>query len=239
MKAGIIAAGLGNRLVQGGITVPKPLVRLLGETLLGRAINEAARAGAERVAVIVNPVFPEVVSYLRNQSWPVELDLIVWESPSSLESFLALKPYLNDSPFPLLTVDAVLAPGALARFVAVARTAPASGALGLTTHVDDEKPLYVDLDETGRILAIGRGPSPYITAGCYFFRPQVFAWESAARARNLKALREFLGMLVQEGFPLQGIQVGPAVDVDHPEDIARAEAFLREGPAALAESFKL
>jgi NDP-sugar pyrophosphorylase family protein len=232
VKAGIIAAGVGSRLAQGGVTVPKPLVRLLGETLVGRAINEAARAGAERVALIVNPVFPEVVSHLRDRSWPVKLDLIIWESPSSLESLLALKPHL-DTPFLLLTVDAVLAPGALAAFVEEARQVPAAGALGLTTFQDDEKPLYVEVDEAGRILAIGRGPSPYITAGCYFFPPQVFEWRQAARDRNLQALREFLGMLVEEGFSLQGIDVGPTVDVDHPKDVARAEAFLREGPSAV------
>jgi NDP-sugar pyrophosphorylase family protein len=159
----------------------------------------------------------------------------VWESPSSLDSFLALRPYL-DEPFLLLTVDAVLAPGALAAFVAEARQAPTSGALGITTFQDDEKPLYVELDPTGRILAVGRGPSRYITAGCYFFQPQVFAFESLAKARKLRALRQFLGMLVEEGFSLQGLDVGPGVDVDHPEDIARAEAFLREGPTALSVS---
>ena len=232
MKASIIAAGVGSRLSQGGVTVPKPLVKVGGQTLIARAITEAAQTGARRLALIVNPVFPDLVAYLQKTSWPVPLDLLVWESPSSLDSFLALKPYL-DEPFLLLTVDAVLAPGALAAFVEQARQAPSSGALGLTTFQEDEKPLYVELDATGRILAVGRRQSPYITAGCYFFQPRVFTFEALARKRHLQALREFLGMLVEEGFSLQGIDVGPGVDVDHPEDIARAEAFLREGPAAL------
>jgi NDP-sugar pyrophosphorylase family protein len=233
VKAGIIAAGVGSRLAQGGIAAPKPLVKVSGETLLDRAIREAVRAGASRVALIVNPIFPEAVAHLEAQPQPAPLDLLVWESPSSLESFLALKPYLEDSPFLLLTVDSVLAPGALAAFVKQAGEAETDGALGLTAFQDDEKPLYVELDDTGRIRSLGRGPSPYITAGCYFFQPQVFEWEAEARKRKLQALREFLAMLAAEGFSLQGIDVGPAVDVDRPEDIARAEAFLREGPAAL------
>ena len=235
MKAGIIAAGVGSRLAQGGVATPKPLVRLQGETLVGRAIREAVSAGARRVAVIVNPVFPEVIAHLKEQSWPAPLDLLIWESPSSLESFLALKPFLEDSPFFLLTVDAVMASDALPVFVKQAGEAATDGALGLTTFQDDEKPLYVELDDAGRIRAIGQGPSPHITAGCYFFQPRVFDWEAAARRRNLQALRQFLAMLVEEGFPLQGLDVGPSVDVDHPEDIARAEAFLREGPVALRE----
>jgi NDP-sugar pyrophosphorylase family protein len=226
VKAGIIAAGVGSRLAQGGVLTPKPLVRLLGEPLVGRAVREAVRAGAQRVAVIVNPVFPEVVAFLKEQSWPAPLDLLVWESPSSLESFLSLRPYLQDSPFLLLTVDAVLEPGALAAFVREARQSAAAGALGLTTFQDDEKPLYVEMDEAGRILTVGRNPSPYITAGCYFFQPRVFDWEPTAREMKLQALREFLGLLAAEGFTLQGIDVGHTVDVDHPEDIAQAEAFL-------------
>ncbi len=218
---------MGRRLAQGGVMVPKPLVRLLGETLIGRAIREAAQAGAGRVAIIVNPRFPEVISHLSARTWPVQVDLIIWDSPSSLESFLALRPYLRSAPFLLLTVDAVLAPGALAAFVEKARQVQAAGALGITTLIDDEKPLYVEVDEEGGVLALGSHPSPYITAGCYFFQPQVYDYEALAREQGLKALREFLGMLIREAFPLQGIHVGPAVDVDHPEDIARAEACLR------------
>lgn len=228
MKAGIIAAGVGSRLAQGGIATPKPLVRVGGETLLGRAIREATQAGAERVAVITTPVFPEVERFLRAGPWPAPVDLVVWESPNSLQSLLALRPYL-DAPFLLLTVDGVFAPGALPRFAAQARQAPAAGALGLTTFQEDEKPLYVEVSPDGRVLSVGRGVSPFITAGCYFFEPRVFDYEGAARARGLTALRQFLAFLVDEGFPLWGIEVGPAVDVDHPEDVARAEAFLKEG----------
>ena len=230
MKAGLIAAGLGSRLVQGGINVPKPLVVVGGQTLAARALKRAAAAGAQRAAVITTPVFPEVAEYLRRGAWPLPLDLIVWESPNSLESFLALEPYLREAEFVLQTVDAVFAPGALADFVFQARKARAPGALGLTTFQDDESPLYVEVGADMQILAVGRSRlSPYITAGCYFFRPEVFDWRDRARALGLKALREFLALLATNGYPLLGIDVGPAVDVDHPWDIRRAEELLETG----------
>lgn len=229
MKAGIIAAGLGSRLHKGGITVPKPLVEVAGDTLIGRVIREAAAAGASAVAVITTPLYPQVAAYLRQHPWPVPVAVLEWESPHSLASLLALRPYLGE-PFVLSTVDAVLAPGALAAFAAQAQRREGLGALGLTRQIDDEKPLYVTLGEGGRILSLGKGASPWITAGCYYFAPRVFDYEAAAQERGLGALRQFLAFLVEAGETLWGLDVGLAVDVDHPEDIARAAAFLAGGP---------
>lgn len=229
MKAGIIAAGQGRRLAQEGISVPKPLVRVGGQTLVGRALAEAAAAGAQKAALITTPIFPEVAAYIEGHRWPLAVDLVVWDSPNSLESLLALKPYL-DSPFLLLTVDAIFAPGALRRFVSQSQHLPSQGVLGLTTFIEDESPLYVQVMSGGRVINVGQPEfSPFITAGCYYFHPEVFAWESRARTLKLKALRKFLALLAAEGYSLRGIDVGPAVDVDHPADIRRAELLLATG----------
>jgi hypothetical protein len=45
-------------------------------------------------------------------------------------------------------------------------------------------------------------------------------------------LREFLGHLLASGYRLYGEPVPKTVDVDRPEDIAAAEAFIRSGFAA-------
>jgi NDP-sugar pyrophosphorylase family protein len=229
MKAGIIAAGRGSRLVQGGIAIPKPLLPVGGQTLVGRALHEAAGAGAQRAALITTPIFPEVVAYIEEHSWPLPVHLVVWESPNSLESLFALAPYL-DSQFLLLTVDAIFAPGALHRFVDQARMAPGLGALGVTTFQEDESPLYVQIGAKGRVMAVGQPHfSPYITAGCYYFHPEVFTWQSRARTLGLAALRQFLALLAKDGYPLVTIDVGPAVDLDRPGDISRAEELLQTG----------
>ncbi len=229
MKAGILAAGKGRRLAQGGLAVPKPLVKVGGQTLAARALEGAAAAGAQRAAIITTPFFPEVAQYIRGHSWPLPVDLTVWDSPNSLESLWALGPYL-DTPFLLLTVDAVFPSGALPRFVSQARDAKTSGALGLTTFQEDESPLYVQMEAEGRVISVGPPHvTPFITAGCYYFLPEIFTWRARSRSLGLKALREFLALLAREGYPLLGIEVGPAVDVDTPADIARAEALLKTG----------
>jgi len=44
----------------------------------------------------------------------------------------------------------------------------------------------------------------------------------------LTAFRQFLGLLVESGYRVYGIPVSKTVDVDYPEDIRKAEAFLEE-----------
>jgi NDP-sugar pyrophosphorylase family protein len=229
LKAGIIAAGLGERLAGGGVCTPKPLVQVGGETLISRAIRAAAAAGATSVACIVNDLHPAVARYLRSISWPVPLELVVKTTPSSMESLFFLAPFLQREPFLLLTVDTVFGVPALQKFLARVSALPqAQGVLALTRWIDDEKPLWAEVDRNHKILALGedaRG-SRYITAGYYCFKPDVFEMVDFARKRKLNALRQFLGFLLEKGYFLYGLQVPKAIDVDHPRDIQKAEIFL-------------
>lgn len=234
MKLGIIAAGRGERLARGGILTPKPLVSVGGRPLIARVIDAGAALGVSSIACIVNELSSAVIDYLRSPGWPVPVDLVVKTTPSSMESLFCLAPYLADEPFLLSTVDVVCGARVLERFVTEARTLDDSaGALALTRHVDDEKPLWVAVDGRNRISAMGNaaGNSGIVTAGFYYFRPHIFAEIDAARAMKLNALRQFLGHLVDRGYPLHGVMVPKTIDVDVPEDIEKAEAYLKEANA--------
>ncbi len=230
MKAGIIAAGLGERLKQGGILVPKPLVTIGGESLIARTIRAASQAGATSIACIVNDLNPDVAEYLRSRPWPVPLELIVKTTPSSMESLFSLAPLLSDGPFLLFTVDAVFKLSLLGKFLERARRRSGHAALAVTRFVDDEKPLWVKLDKSKRIVALGDEARPcrHVTAGFYYLRPEIFSMIDAARARRLGALRQFLGLLLENHLSLYGILVSKTVDVDTPEDIAKADQYLAE-----------
>jgi NDP-sugar pyrophosphorylase family protein len=228
MKAGIIAAGLGERFRAAGIATPKPLVEVGGRTLLERTIDAAAAAGAEEIALIVNAEYREVERAVREHAWPVPVHVTVKTTPSSMESFFTLAPRLEGSPFLLLTVDAIFAPGALEGLARAGLAAGPAGTLAVTSFVDDEKPLWARLDG-GRITELGPGAagSGWITSGMYFFFPLVYAHVEEARRRKLGALRQFLALLLEKGERLHGHPVGKSVDVDRPEDVAVAEEFLK------------
>lgn len=232
MKAGIIAAGRGERLAQGGISIPKPLVPVRGEPLIARTIRAAAGLKVTSIACIVNDLTPDVASYLKAGRWPAPLELVVKTTPSSMESLFWLAPLLKDEPFVLFTVDAVFSFETLKDFVAKARSLDKSeGALAISRFGDfDEKPLWVKVDNRDKIVAIGDAAkaSGYITSGFYYFHPNIFKMIAFARAKKLDALRQFLGLLIDAGFLLHGISVPRTIDVDCPKDLEVAEAFLKE-----------
>ncbi len=230
MKAAIIAAGQGERLVQGGVLIPKPLIPVGSEPLIARVIRAAAHVKAASIACIVNDMDPAVAGYLRSTPWPVPLELIVKTTTSSMESLFSLAPLLRDEPFLLFTVDAVFEFKILERFLTRAVGLKGDGALAVTRFVDDEKPLWVKLERGHRIIGLGDEvlPRRYVTAGFYYLKPRIFDLIKAARANRLSSLRQFLGLLLANDYSLYGLSVSKTLDVDYPEDIKKAEQYLEE-----------
>lgn len=232
MKAGIIAAGLGERLRQGGVPQPKPLVPVAGRPLIDYGLDAVSRAGVTEVACIVNEESSGIEEHCR-EAWPgLRFEFVRRTTPSSMESLFTLSPFLQDGPFVLLTVDAIFAPAVLRDFLTAAAVRQgAHGVLAVNGFVDDEKPLWVRVASGGQITAFGeqgRG-SGLVTAGFYVFDPIVFREIAVARERQLTALREFLGHLLASGYRLYGELVPKTVDVDRPTDIVVADAFVRSG----------
>ncbi len=230
MKAAIIAAGQGERLVRGGVLIPKPLIPVNRETLVARVIRAAAYVKAASIACIVNDIDPAVALYLQSTPWPVPLELIIRTTPSSMESLFSLAPLLKDEPFLLFTVDAVFEFKILERFLTRSLGLTGDGVLAVTRFVDDEKPLWVKLKRGHRIIEIGDGvlPRRYVTSGFYYFKPCIFDLIKTARENGLSSLRQFLGLLVASNYSLYGLPVSKTLDVDYPEDIKKAERYLEE-----------
>jgi NDP-sugar pyrophosphorylase family protein len=233
MKAGVIAAGLGERLVAAGITTPKPLVEVAGKALVDHVLDAVAGAGIAEAACIFNAETPAdaVEAHCRARRSGPRLTIVRQTTPSSMESLFALASHLRDDRFLLLTVDAVFPPAVLRDFLAAAaRPAAADVVLAVTDHIDDEKPLFAALDAEGRVTGLGTAASasPLVTAGFYVLQPRIFAEIEAARAARFTALRQFLAHLLAHGYAVYGAPIGKTVDVDRPQDIAAADAFARE-----------
>ena len=226
LRAGIIAAGRGDRLRHGS-AVPKPLVRVGGRTLIERVLESIGDAGAAEVVAIVNEDSLAVRDHVEALRWIVET------TPSSMHSFLRVVEMLaesgDDGPFLVSTVDTVAPNGAYATFAAeAAHHADAAVVLAVAPITDDEKPLLVRLDGSD-VIALGdaAAPAEYATAGYYAVRSAILREANAARADNVGALRTFLNRLLARGYPIAAVRVPLSIDVDRPTDVDAAEDLLR------------
>ena len=145
----------------------------------------------------------------------------------------------------MTTVDSVCSPATrTASFRDSALFKEADVVLGLTDVIDDEKPLRVAMrgnENTGlmpehlqdnpdafEILAMTNNgfDSEYVTSGFYSVRSTILKEKEKALERNFTALRQYLGYLLKYGSRFYGVPLPPVIDVDRPQDIQAAEAFL-------------
>ena len=230
MNYAIIAAGEGSRLAQEGVAKPKPLVELQGEPMIGRLINIMLRCNAESISIIVNEHMTEVRDYLEHLELPVPLNLVVKTTPSSMHSFWHLSHVIPSGKFCLTTVDTIFREDDFKGYIdAFEVDNEHDGMWAVTPFVDDEKPLWVDVDELMGITAFRDKPwdgATYVSGGIYAMTDKAFDVLDDCITQGVSRMRNFQRALVDNGCHLQAYSIAKIVDVDHAEDIVTAEAFL-------------
>jgi NDP-sugar pyrophosphorylase family protein len=230
IRGGIIAAGHGERLKAGGWQGPKPLLPIAGRPLIGHAVDNLRRAGISQIDVIFNEDGLACAEWLRLNMGDAAIDIIVRSTPSSFESFRLIAERLRGAPAIVTTVDGIMDKDALVPVAhALADLSSDSLILGVTDHVDDEKPLWVTReDETGRAARIGGESGDCVSAGVYGL-PAGFALPVAARYARL---RDFLMSVAASGRPVLTVMLAGVIDVDRPSDVAAAERRYGSGRPA-------
>ncbi|MEF2643224.1 MAG: NTP transferase domain-containing protein [Paramuribaculum sp.] len=234
MNYAIIAAGEGSRLVSEGVATPKPLVPLCGRPMIGRLIDIFLSCGAESISVIVNGQMTEVRRYLEQlkATLPVELKLVVKTTPSSMHSFYEVSRLFGGQKFILTTVDTIFRENDFRRYAEAFEAADnIDGMMAVTSYIDDEKPLYVDVDPQMRITAFRDSPwdgVKYISGGIYGLDGKALKVLDRCIATGMSRMRNFQRALVDSGLQLEAYPLGKIIDVDHQGDIAKAEEFINE-----------
>ncbi len=229
MKAGIIAAGEGSRLRSEGIDLPKPLVPVDGVPLIERLLRFFVKADIEEVACIVNEQSLSVKEYVLGLHLPIPVRFVVKSTPSSMHSLFELAPNFTEGRFLLSTVDPIFDEGEFRRFVDAGRKGEEwDGLLAVTQFIDDEHPLFVELEGSSRIRGFSTsGRTPWVTGGLYMFSPRIFREAEAVKKKGIERLRNFLAHLVAQGYRLDAFPFSKIVDVDHVRDIQTAEEMIR------------
>jgi NDP-sugar pyrophosphorylase family protein len=228
VPAGVIAAGEGSRLARSHPGVVKPLVPVAGRPLSHWVIGGLRGAGARRITVLTNSRGTAVPPSLRAAFADVAFDFLSADTASSYESFrLVARRLARDADaFLVSTIDALIPAAEIARFwESCASSRPAAG-LALTAYVDDENPLWADVDGAGLVTAVGDDArlKSRVTCGLYYLTRDAAARlpEPSTHAR----LRDFWRSLVASRARVLGVDLTKTLDVDRPEDVAAAEEFL-------------
>ncbi len=231
MEFAVIAAGEGSRLVEEGVSLPKPLVKIGGEPMIDRLIKLFMAQEAETVHIIVNREMVEVQEHIKALAKHYPIRLVVKSTPSSMHSFYELSEGIKSDKFCLTTVDTIFREEDFAAYVkAFATTSGIDGLMGVTSYIDDEKPLYVEVGADNRISDFKDADyvgSKYISGGIYGLTPAAIPVLKKCIDEGISRMRNFQRRLVAEGLVLKAYPFTKIIDVDHASDIEKAEKFLR------------
>lgn len=231
MKFAIIAAGEGSRLAQEGVKEPKPLIQLQGIPIIERLVMLFATQGASSINIIINKQQPQTLSRLQQLQERYPINIVVKDTPSSMHSLHALSHLLRGEKFCLTTVDTIFKEQEFAEYIKEFEASQHDGLMAVTDYIDDEKPLYVETDADLNITAFADNPSAasrYISGGIYGLDDRALDILDACMAAGIERMRNFQRNLVKDGLKLKAYPFKKIIDIDHAEDITKAEEFLAE-----------
>jgi MurNAc alpha-1-phosphate uridylyltransferase len=226
----VLAAGLGKRMLPITATMPKPLVKVGGESLIDFALDRLHEAGMERVVVNVHHFADMLEAHLRTRRTP--RIVLSDERATLLETGGGVKkalPLLGEEPFVTFNSDSMWIEGPepnLKRLVAawdpermdiLMLVAPLSTSVGYEGRGDFHR------DPDGRLRRRGRDDSaPFVYAGVAVVKPGLVAGTPEGPfSANLFYDRAIAADRLY-GLPLEG----QWLHVGEPEAIVEAERCL-------------
>ena len=228
-RAMVLAAGLGKRMRPLTDTLPKPLIKIAGKSLLDRGLDTLAQAGVEQAIVNVHYLGDMIATHVAGRTAPSivisdETDMLL----DSAGGIVRALPLLGDEPFFVLNADTFwvdrdgldLERLALAwdgermdTLLMLARPDDATGHSGSTDFL---------LDAEGRLARAHAAPEGLIYAGAAILHPRIF---DGVRAEP-HSLNRYFDRAIERG-TLHGLPLkGHWITVGTPGAIADAEAAL-------------
>jgi MurNAc alpha-1-phosphate uridylyltransferase len=231
----VLAAGLGTRMRPITDTLPKPLVKIAGRTLLDRGLDALERVGVERAVVNVHHLADQIVRHVAARTRPTVA--ISDETAGLLDSaggVVKALPLLGPGPFLILNADtfwidaqgthnlaALAATWDPAAMDMLLLTADLADATGHTGGVD------FAIAADGRLARARGAPKGVIYAGAILTEPRLF--EGAAAEPH--SLNLYFDRAIAAGRLFGHRLNGDWITVGTPEAIPAAEAAIARAAA--------
>jgi len=233
MKGVILAAGQGTRLRPVTLTMPKPLVPVANQPLIGYAIQVLRNAGLEEIGIVVNDMESPIVRELGDGAkLGVRLSYIVQLEQRGLAHAISLaKDFVGDQPFCVFLGDNIFQD----KMEHLLRGFPNSDseaniALG---EVSDPSRFGIAVVLDGVIQRVIEKPpvppSNLAIAGVYLFRPSIFDSISKIKPskRNELEITDAIQHLIDTGAKVTHYKItGWWIDAGKPDSIIQANQLV-------------
>ncbi len=230
-KAMLLAAGLGQRMRPVTDTMPKPLVKVGGKSLIDWTLDSLAAAGVADAVVNVHYLAPLLVRHLAARGAPKVT--ISDETARLLDTgggVTKALPLLGPAPFFVCNCDAIIADGASSAVRRVAAAWRDDLDVVMLVHPRDtahgfDGPGDFFVDDNGRMTRRGAAAAaPYVYAGLFVIHPRAFA----GRTAEPFSLNPVWDKAIAAGRMRAVIHDGRWFHVGTPEAIGETEALLRQ-----------
>ncbi len=226
MQCVILAAGEGVRMRPLTLTTPKPLLKVLGKTLLEHTIDSLPRAVNELI-IVVGYLGDQIREYLKHEFMGRRVTYV--HQPKKLGTYHALamcEPFLTDGFFLVLYADDLFGPLTYRRlvdansFAIVVQEAPNPERFGVVT-----------LNPDGTVKDIEEKPehpkSNLVNCGPTALSKEIFKYPAPLHAKGEYFLTDSVAELAKH-HPVKAVRADWWLPIGYPEDLGKAEDFLRE-----------
>lgn len=225
-SAMVLAAGLGTRMRPITETMPKPLVRIAGTTLLDRALDTLAAAGVTRAVVNVHHFADQVERHVAARETPhVAISNERAQLLDSAGGIVRALPLLGEEPFFVLNADTFwIDEGEPNLERLAARWDDRCDILLMLVALEDTTGHGTArdfvMDGEGRLARAGGDPNGLVYAGAAIVHPRIFKGAPAGP----HSLNLYFDRAIKTGSLYGMIMRGHWITVGTPEAIAAAEA---------------
>jgi UDP-N-acetylglucosamine diphosphorylase / glucose-1-phosphate thymidylyltransferase / UDP-N-acetylgalactosamine diphosphorylase / glucosamine-1-phosphate N-acetyltransferase / galactosamine-1-phosphate N-acetyltransferase len=236
MKAVLLAAGAGERLMPITATRPKHLIKVGGKPILQFCLEAVKHAGITEAVIVTHYMGDAIRSYFKDGA-ELGLKLTYIEQKAILGTGNAAEtaePYVDDD-FVLIYGDLLFGQDAVKTVVSKFKKGKTAAVMAVVPVDKPESYGIIEQDAEGKVKRIvekpepGKAPSNLANAGIYAFSKEVFIKIKLTKKsiRGECELTEAVTMLAQEGKTVLATQLskGDWFDVGRPWDLLDANVW--------------
>jgi UDP-N-acetylglucosamine diphosphorylase/glucosamine-1-phosphate N-acetyltransferase len=236
MKAVLLAAGEGIRLLPITATRPKHLIKVGGKPILQFCLEAVKKAGIDEAIIVTHYMGESIRSYFGDGE-KIGLKLSYVDQKAILgtgNAVEAAEPYL-DGDFALIYGDLLFGQDSVKNVLSEFKHGKTAAVMGVVPVDKPESYGIIEQDKDGKVMRIvekpvaGKAPSNLANAGVYVFSREVFEKikKTQASIRGEWELTDAITMLAQEGKTVLAAKLSKDdwFDVGRPWDLLDANVW--------------